>query len=302
MNSSCLRNDNSNIICSYTASTNININGETKLESSSTETTMVYNSGVCNINSGNYISNSNFLINVGTASINEGVVIEGKSTAYVTLYNVANSTLEINGAEIKGISQAFRNEGNLIINAGTIHSTQKFTLYNTSSLLINGGTISSSNITPLYNNGHTVINGGTIEFLNESISNGTSGTNYNAIRNFGTLEMNAGNVKSNKEAIEIRSGTVTINGGTLEGCSNAIEMYGGTVNIYNGLIKANPVSGYASSALSANNSSIVNFYGGEINTLADIYVAANATFNHYGGSIVGGKLSVSGTYNDFREN
>lgn len=302
VNSSYIKNANSNIICSYTSSTNININGETELESSSTEMAMIYNSGICNINGGNYSVNTNFLSNSGVASINENVVIEGKSSSYVTLYNASNSTLEINGAEIKGISQAFKNDGKLIINTGTIHSTQKYTLYNNASLIVNGGSITSSNICPLYNNGSTVINGGTVEFLNETLSNGTSGTNYTAIKNLGTLEMYDGNVKSNKTGIDLRSGTVTINGGTIEGCSRTIEIYGGVFNMHNGLIKANPVSGYQSSALSANNTSTVNFYGGEINTLADIYISSNVTFNHYGGSIVGGKVSGSGTYNDLREN
>lgn len=154
--------------------------------------------------------------------VHEGGTIEGLGT-YGAIRNY--ETLEINGGTVEGTTTGnngyvIYNEKTLIMNSGTVHSTngRAIQVYTNATFEMNGGLVTVDTVNDqavnLYGNCSAVINGGTID-----------GSNYNTagIAMFGNtnLTVNGGTIRGGSFAIAgngsdtAKNANITINDGNL---------------------------------------------------------------------------------------
>ena len=274
----------------------------------------VYNYGKLTIEGGEFKCTGNSLTMVVEAN-SETIIKGGKivSEKNIVIWNKGGK-LTIDGGEISGKSSGnhptigIMENSETIINGGTITAENYVAVYNrnNANLTINGGIITGKNNTVVVNQGNLQMESGTIEYTGE-VKEITSDSYARALsnNNGGTIEINAGTIKSSAIALNEKDGTVSINGGEIQGKGKTIEITGGTLNINNGTIESTEFSGGTSMALSMSNACIVNFKGGTLKTIDSMSLGAGSTFNHYGGTITktgttGDNFTGEGTYNDNR--
>ena len=287
----------------------------------------INNSGILNINSGTIqkttaINATNYLIYTpsGTININGGKLLNGalNKNCYSIINGYGNKAeLIINDGEIineatNSSARAITSVKNITVNGGSV-SAYDLVINSSTTIIVNNGTITSTQ------NGYVILNTSNVT-LNGGIINGKVGANSNVTTN-NNPEINSKNVCINYQS---SSAKININGGTLT--CGTIGIYGGNLTMTAGTINAvgNGIEVFLNNTVKISGGKIIstNGYGisqangtltiGEqgnldISTpiiqgnLYGLYIS-NGTVNFYDGILKGQTAGYYGTITNIEEN